>query len=655
MLTLKQKQIVNKYINGFTQDKAALSIYPFRYELREVWDQNNTDSTKIFVFEASIISPIKTIRFSKRVIHRFIVSTKFNEVKCVMYNRPYFKNTYLQNKVTITGSFNEKKEFVISTLNQKKLAESTGLFPIYSLKKGVNQYQIRTIIKKVLKENRHLISEMVPSFLRSKYQLLSSEQALSEIHNPQSQEQLIAALRTLKYSEALHYQVAIELVHLQNEMILKAPRTLNNFNLENELIKLPFKLSDDQYQATREILEDLKSNKPTRRLLLGDVGSGKTVVAFLVSKAMLSLGYQVAFLCPSEVLATQHSQTFSELGLSSLLLTSYTKSDALLANIKNESAQVIIGTHALFSSDVIYNNLGFVIIDEQQRFGVSQRQEMINKGQDVDVLMMSATPIPRTLASTLYAHLSISLIETMPVGRKKVITKLIEQNSIVSILDEILDFVKNKHQQIYIICAAIDDEELRNVKRVTQNLKRFLKDQLRIGSLHSKMKSDEIFKTVEAFRKNEIDILVSTTIVEVGVHVDNANMMIIYDGDRFGLSQLHQLRGRIGRGNHQGYCYVLSDSENPESLQRLNVFVNESSGFKLSELDLQMRGTGDLLGQRQSGFPHFSHLDLANDLKILEIARKDAKSLVDNPEKEATMFIDTIKKRRDRILNQVTI
>jgi ATP-dependent DNA helicase RecG len=304
---------------------------------------------------------------------------------------------------------------------------------------------------------------------------------------------------------------------------------------------------------------------------------------------------------------------------------------------------------------VSYNKLGFVIIDEQHRFGVAQRQSLIEKGAAVDVLMMSATPIPRTLASTLYSHLSISMIETLPQGRKPITTKLIKRNSIIDILDDVLDFVLKEKQQVYVICPAIDDDETRNVIEVTKNLKNELGDKLRIGSIHSKLKNETINREISKFKNHQLDVLVSTTIVEVGVHVDNANMMIIYDADRFGLSQLHQLRGRIGRKDQAGFCFVLTNSRNQDSLNRLHIFVNERDGFKLSELDLKLRGTGDLLGQRQSGFPHFSHLDLANDLKILELAKADAKNLVDNPEKEATIFVENIRKSQQRLLIQASI
>lgn len=654
MLTEKQKQTIQKYLGEFTQDKAALSIYPFRYEFRELWDQISFDPTKTYVILGQIISAIKTLRFSKRSIVRFKVLTQSQELICVIYNRPYFKNSYGDGDVVITGSFNEKKEFIVSHLNQKDLDESVGYFSVYPLKKGVNQHQMRSIMSKVYKEQQQNLSEMIPLEYITKYQLLDTKTTLKEIHFPSSSNQLMSALRTLKYAEALRYQLALELNYRDELLKPQREREFNEFDIDDQINGLPFELTKDQLRSTYEIMDDLKSSKVMRRLLLGDVGSGKTIVALLATLAMKSLGYQTVFLCPTEVLANQHAQTFKEFNQEVVLLSSQTKNKELLEKIKTGESKIIIGTHATFSKDVHYHNLGFVIIDEQHRFGVNQRQSLINKGESVDVLMMSATPIPRTLASTLYAHLSISTIETMPKGRKETKTILIRKNSIIDIIDDVLDFVENKHQQIYVICPAIEDDETRNVIEVSKNLKKELGHRLRIGVIHSQLKNENIQKEIMKFKNHQLDVLVSTTIVEVGVHVDNANMMIIYDADRFGLSQLHQLRGRIGRKDQQGICYVLTQSKNQDSLDRLKLFVKETNGFKLAEMDLKFRGSGDLLGQRQSGFPHFSHLDLTNDLKILEIARQDAKSLVDNPSKEGTIFVERIKRQQQRLINQAT-
>ncbi len=657
MLTAKQKEILLKYIPEMKQDKAALTIYPFRYEKIQLWDEQSFSQDDLIAFNAQILEPIKTIRFGKRTISRFLVMTENQIVKCVMYNRPYFKNSYGDKQVSITGKFNEKQELIISSLNLRPLSDTVGILPVYPLKKGVNQHQMRTILKKVVKEQYENIHQMIPSHLNQKYDLLSTKMALKQIHQPQDDDLLFKAIRTLKYSEALRYQMALHLDSVYQLSQSKPQRLIDRTIIENTINQLSFELTSDQKDSLNNILDDLASSSLMRRLLLGDVGSGKTIVAILASMAMIQAGYQVAFLCPTEVLAQQHYESFKTYFDEVTLLTgSISARNELLENLENGTTKIIVGTHALFSEKVKYHNLGFLIIDEQHRFGVNQRQSMLDKGEAVDVLMLSATPIPRTLAATLYSHLSISTIETMPKGRKPIITKLVLENSIRSFIDEVFEYIETGGQ-VYVICPAIDQESdlpTRSVQEIHSNLQDAY-PQLRIGSIHSQKSSDEINQTLSQFKNQSLDILVSTTIVEVGVHIASANMMIIYDGDRFGLSQLHQLRGRIGRSNQQATCYVLTQTKNQDSLDRLKVFTQESNGFKLAEMDLMMRGSGDLLGQRQSGYPQFTHLDLTSDLKLLQSAKEDAQLLFENPSKEDTIFISLIQRQHQAIMNQVSI
>lgn len=657
MLTAKQKEIILKYIPELKQDKAALTIYPFRYEKIDRWDEQTFSQDNLIGLSAQILEPIKTIRFGKRTISRFQVMTQHQIIKCVMYNRPYFKNNYGDRAVTITGKFNERQELVINTLNLRSLEEMTGILPVYPLKKGVNQHQMRTILKKVLKEQFDQIHQMIPSHLNQKYDLLSTKMALKQIHQPDNNDLLFQAIRTLKYSEALRYQMALFLDRQYQLSKTKPKRIIDRALIEETVNNLDFKLTMDQTNSIHQLLDDLESPTLMRRLLLGDVGSGKTIVAILASMAMMNAGYQVAFLCPTEVLAQQHYQSFKEYFDDVALLTgSINQRNELLENLKNGTTKMIVGTHALFSESVTYHKLGLLIIDEQHRFGVNQRQSMLEKGEAVDVLMLSATPIPRTLAATLYSHLSISTIETMPLGRKPIITKLILENSIRSFIDEVFRYIDTQGQ-VYVICPAIDQESeqpTRSVQEIHMNLEKAY-PQLRIGSIHSQKSSDEINRTLDQFKHRGLDILVSTTIVEVGVHIASANMMIIYDGDRFGLSQLHQLRGRIGRSDQQAICYVLTQTKNQDSLDRLKVFTQETNGFKLAEMDLMMRGAGDLLGQRQSGYPQFTHLDLTSDLKLLQSAKEDVLLLFENPSKEDTIFISWIQRQHQAIMNQVSI
>lgn len=660
MLTARQKEILNRMIPNTTQDKAALTIYPFRYEFIKEWDQQSYQSNQTIAFSGQILEPVKTLHFKGRAITRFKVMTEHQFVSCVMYNRPYFKNVYQEKDVSITGQFNDKHEFVIATLNLKPLSETVGIKPVYPLKKGIKQYEISRLIQKVLKEEKDQIKEMIPRSVGLKYDLFSTYDALNEIHHPTTQEGLSQAIKTLKYAEALRYQTALQFVRRADYEHRKPQRNFNETVISQVIQSLPFELSRDQRQSLSEIIEDIKQPWVMRRLLLGDVGSGKTIIAILSSLTLIEAGYQVAFLCPTEVLAMQHLESIKPFIPDCQLLTGSLKSferQNVLDKLADGQCQMVVGTHALFSDDVVYQNLGYVIIDEQHRFGVYQRQKLIEKGQDVDVLMLSATPIPRTLAATLFSHLQISMIETMPVGRKEIVTQLIQENSLRSIVPELLNFV-SQGQQVYVICPAIDDDNemnVRNVETIASNLNNAFGNKIRIGAIHSRLSSDDIDSILTQFREHQLDLLVSTTIVEVGVHVETANMMIIYDADRFGLSQLHQLRGRVGRGRQQAYCYVLTQSNNPDSLDRLKIFTQETSGFKLAEYDLKMRGSGDLLGQRQSGYPQFTHLDLQNDLQLLELAKKDAQQLFDNPEKDVTIFLEQIQKQQQFLLNKASL
>lgn len=655
MLTNLQKTVIEKYIGPFTKDKAALSIYPFRYENITAFTGESIDPSLTYVIEGEVSSGLKKMFFNKRAIVRFSIVSHEMEIPCVVYNQPYFKINF--NGVgCFVGKFNDKKEFVISKANQKGLEENQGVFPVYPLKAGVKQHQLRAIMKKVFKENKDTILDLIPKVHQQKYDLLDGVSTLQEIHFPSDKQQLLKALNTLKFSEALRYQVALGLLKQQETSYHKPNRVFDVNAIQSILDSLPFQLTLDQQETFKQVITDLQQPTPMRRLVLGDVGSGKTIVALLSALLMIQAGYQVAYLCPTEVLARQHYELFKQYIHETVYLSSSVNTAnkrEILAEIKSQKSSMIIGTHSLFSKDVKYKNLGYIIIDEQHRFGVNQRKALLEKGEAVDCLMLSATPIPRTLASTIYSHLDISTIETMPMGRKPIITKLIKENSIGSFLPELIKFIKSG-QQVYMICPAISKEselDTKNVETLTHNLQKQLGKYMNVQCIHSKMDNDVILARLNDFKEHRFDVLVSTTIVEVGVHVDKANMMIVYDADRFGLSQLHQLRGRVGRNQEQAYCYVLTSSKNPESLERLELFSQISSGFKLAEIDLKLRGSGDLLGQRQSGYPNFIHLDLANDLKLLQQAKIEAQQLIDQNDS----FIVKVQHQLENIINQSSI
>lgn len=660
MLTKKQRSILNRYIGEETDEIAALSLYPLRYEFRRTIDESKWQVSMKVLFRATIVSSIKTQRFGNRSITRFRVLTDNNEYECVVYNNRFINKSLENKEVSIYGTISDNFQIVVSQMNQKSLNELEGIIPVYSQKEGVSQYQIRSIIKKILKENYHHIEEYIPEQFIEKYKLLTFREAIKEIHFPHSELHLKHAERTLKYAEALQYQVAIGLSKKENLLIHKKKQKLNRGIVNQFVNELPYELTTDQQAAMNSTLSDLEKQHVMRRLIMGDVGSGKTVVAMA---AILATGYksdrQIAFLCPTEVLAFQHYETLSkQLGQYmnvGLLTGSMSTNDkrVVLDKLKNNEISCLVGTHALFSEPVTFNNLKFVIMDEQHRFGVNQRQSLLLKGEGVDVLMLSATPIPRTLASSLYSHIDVSMIETMPKNRQKVITKLIRENTITSILDEIVERIELK-DQVYVICPSIEEDnklQVKNVKTITRNLKKEFGSKIVVEMIHGQMNRDEVARVLSDFKEHTIDILVSTTVIEVGIHIENANTMVIYNAERFGLSQLHQLRGRIGRTDKQAVCYVLCDTNDQNSLQRLEMFEQESSGFALSMIDLKLRGSGDLLGIRQSGMPLFTIFNPIRDEAMLTQSVKDAWEIINSNDRQHQDFASRVATIKDRIVD----
>ncbi len=586
--------------------------------------------------------------------------TDYNEYDCIIFNNRFVDKSLENQEVSIYGTLSDKFQIVVSQMNRKSLNELEGIFPVYSQKEGVTQYQIRSIIKKVLKENYHQIEEIIPEKYIKKYKLLTYREAIKEIHFPHSALHLKHAERTLKYAEALQYQVAIGLSKKENQLIIKKNQTIDKEIVRQFISDLPFEMTDDQQHTIQSIMIDLQRPQVMRRLVMGDVGSGKTVVA---TAAILAMGFQsnrqIAFLCPTEVLAYQHYETLTKqigqyikVGLLTGSMSSNEKRD-ILDKLRNNEITCLIGTHSLFSEPVTFNNLKLVIMDEQHRFGVTQRQALLQKGESVDVLMLSATPIPRTLASSLYSHIDISTIETMPINRQRVITKLIRENTITSILDELIERISLK-DQVYVICPSIEEDnklQVKNVKTITKNLKKEFGSKIIVEMIHGQMNREEIASVLNDFKAHKIDMLVSTTVIEVGIHIENANTMVIYNGERFGLSQLHQLRGRIGRNEKQAVCYVLCDTNDQNSLQRLEMFEKESSGFALSMIDLKLRGSGDLLGIRQSGMPMFTIFNPIRDEKMLVESAKDAWEIINSSDSQEKAFVKKIVKIKDSIVD----
>ncbi|MGX8680767.1 MAG: ATP-dependent DNA helicase RecG, partial [bacterium] len=510
--------------------------------------------------------------------------------------------------------------------------------PVYSLKEGLTQKDFQKYALKALQLLKSDLKTQVPYDYRQKYHFMPLSDALHSIHQPMNFDEIKEALRMLKYEEFLQFSLTMQYIKMTREQEGGIIKIFDSQPLKQMIAHLPFHLTDDQQQAVREILHDMARPSAMYRFLQGDVGSGKTVVAAIALYANVLAGYQGALMVPTEVLANQHyaslKKLFASTNLEIGLLTgslSLKEKREVHAQIADGTYDIIVGTHALFQEKVTYANLGLVITDEQHRFGVEQRKALKNKGNNVDFLVMSATPIPRTLAMTLYGDMDVSTIHTMPFGRQKTITKYVKGRSMRPFLNHLKQYLAG-NGQVYVICPLIEDHETSSYKSATQvyeAMSRYFGGHYTLGLLHGALKEEDKARIMTQFQSNQIQILVSTTVIEVGIDVANANMMVIYDAHTFGLSQIHQLRGRIGRGQQQGYCYLLSDSEQEEAVERLRFMENHHDGFEIAQYDLELRGPGEVLGQKQSGLPSFTVGHIIRDFQILEASKNDAQEIIE--------------------------
>ena len=540
----------------------------------------------------------------------------------------------------------------------KSLVEHAPITPIYSIKDGIRQKTLQTIIHSVLNQLHDEIIDDIPEEFRQAYRLLPLKLAYRCIHIPSSMNEVQAAVRTLKYAEFLRFFTAIQLMRsTEGIRITKKPKIFSSKKIQQAIQSLSFEMTADQRDTLEKILYDMGSTHAMYRLVQGDVGCGKTVVATLALYAAFLSGYQAAMLAPTEILARQHYQSVNEVlapfGVKTEVLysaLSSAKKNEILKDVASGKIDILIGTHSMIQDTVTFHKLGLTIADEQQRFGVAQRKALKQKGEQVDFLLMSATPIPRTLAASLFGDMDVSTIETMPAGRITPITTLIKENSFRTVLEDVKRLLISG-RQLYVICAAVDENEeyhARNVYDTMESIQKLF-PQYKVACLHGRMSTDEKQAIMQAFHDNDIQILVSTTVVEVGVNVVNATGMIIYDADRFGLSQLHQLRGRIQRGSEQGYCWLLTASQDERVLQRLEVLVKSNNGFEISYEDLRLRGPGDILGTRQSGVPDFILGNIVEDTAMINQARKDALKVMesaDNPDYH--ILLETVRKRNEK-------
>lgn len=632
--------------------------FPYRYESIE--ETPLIDNEKV-VIEGVLIDEPKV--FFKGRLSRLSFQVLYHQevYKVTLFNRHFLKkNMVKEMPLTIIGKYNSKtKSITASDLLLKPLSEASGITPIYSLKEGVTQKSFQGYVKKALTFYSGHIQDEVPSALLIKHHLIHKELALNLIHFPSNNQDVKEALRYLKYEEFLRFQLTMQYIKLSRKDNLGIKKEFDINKLNEFIQQLPFKLTLDQQKAIDEVINDLQKEIMMYRFVQGDVGSGKTVVGAVGLYANYLAGYQGAMMAPTEILANQHFQSLSKLfkdtNIKIALLTGHLSNkekQIIYTGLQTGSINIVIGTHALFQEKVIYQKLGLVITDEQHRFGVNQRKALKEKGKQVDFMVMSATPIPRTLAISLYGDMDVSTIKTMPSGRKPVITEVYKTHSMKPILARLKEYLASGGQ-CYVVCPLVEESEVidsRDATSIYQGMKAYFKEQYQIGLLHGKMDDETKDTIMAAFKANEIQILVSTTVIEVGVDVSNANWIVIYNAERFGLSQIHQLRGRVGRGDQQGYCFLLSNSSNDEAINRLEFLQDCHDGFEVSFYDLKQRGPGDILGNQQSGLPVFMVGDIFEDANILEVSRKDALELLESKSNDQ-IYLKLIKEIEEQLIN----
>lgn len=628
----KTSKILNKL--GIFTDDDLINYYPYRYNVYNFSNELIENCTLIINV---IIESNPIVSYIKKNFNRLSFRARYNEriFNVVIFNRAYLKtNLTIGKNITIIGKYDFKKN--IFTSSDIKFNVTNGqIEPVYHLTKGITNNTVSKLIKDNF--NNIYIKDSLPSNIISKYNLLSKKDALYNIHFSNDLKMVHYAKNRLIYEELFDFSFKMNYFKNQNIRKDKEPKNID-INKINEFKKLlPFSLTTDQDNAYNEIVQDMGSNKKMNRLLLGDVGSGKTVVAVGAIYANYIAGFESTLMAPTEVLATQHyfsiKKILDKFNVAVELITgsmSKKEKEAIYKRVQNKEIDLLIGTHSLLNENIIFNNLGLVITDEQHRFGVHQRFTLEDKSKCPDILYLSATPIPRTYAMTIYGDLDISYIKTKPTGRKDIITKVKKNSDIKEVLGLMLEQIKLGHQ-IYVVSPLVEEDEslnLTSINLLKEKLSLAFKNLFRIEIIHGKMKTSEKESIMNDFKNNQIKILIATTVIEVGIDVSNATMMVIFNAERFGLATLHQLRGRVGRSDLQSYCYLISDSDN----DRLKVMEESNDGFYISQKDFEMRGHGDLFGVKQHGDMSFKLANLKNDYNILLFANEDAKKFIDSKE-----------------------
>lgn len=654
----KTLNILNKLSINTVND--LMRFYPYRYNIYKPSDITKCNDNDVIVVPAKIISEPK-VSYIKRNFNRlsFMVEANNIPINVVIFNRAFYKpNLKINRYITLIGKYNKLKNQFMAADIKFKFMNSIEVEPVYHSASGISSSQIHKLITNVL-STMEFIDEIVPEYISEKYNLMNTSNSIREIHNPTNLNNLKQAKLKLKYEELFEFMFKINLIKYKNQIFDDfVIKDISDDTVKEIIDELPYELTSDQLNAINDIVKDFRNLKRMNRLILGDVGSGKTIVSFISILLNHSAGYQSALLAPTEVLAHQHYDNFmslfNKLGLKvELLVGSLKKSEknSILERLKNGDIDLLIGTHAMLEDNVEFNNLGLVITDEQHRFGVNQRKSLQNKGMHVDVLYMSATPIPRTYALTIYGDMDISIIKEKPKGRKEIHTKVYNFKEINTVVEKIEQELLNGYQS-YVVAPLIESEdgetnELNDLKKIEDTLKEKFKNKHSIGILHGKMKQVEKDTVMNNFKEGKIEVLISTTVIEVGVDVKNATMMCIFNAERFGLATLHQLRGRVGRNSIESKCILISDKDT----ERLSVMESSNDGFYISEKDFEIRGSGDLFGVRQSGDMIFKIADLRTDYKILLQCKEDTEEFIkDNIENSFNNY-SYYKQILDKLIN----
>ena len=634
------KRVADLATLGIDTIEDLLTYYPTRYNDFTPTDIESAKDKQKITLQGVVVSEPLLVRYGyrrNRLTFRMQVGKEV--VIATFFNQPYIKKQIeLNQQVTVMGKWDAPRRQVTGNKLLKEKADDQNEFgAVYAVNKHIRQNVLQSFIRQAYEEYANIIPTYLPETIRQRYRLMDRRQMIREIHFPQTQATAKAARRTAAYEEFFLFQLRLQAIRRAHRQEDGERILYHNDELKEFIGGLPFELTDAQKRVVNEICRDMRQPYQMNRLLQGDVGSGKTIVAAIAIYAAITAGYQAALMAPTEILAGQHAEKLAKIFEGThvqvaLLTGSLTAKQhrELLTAMKRGDVNLIVGTHALIQDGVEYANLGLVITDEQHRFGVNQRQQLREKGEHPDVLAMTATPIPRTLAITNYGEMDVSIIDQLPAGRKPIQTKWLQSNQHAAAIHFLREQLK-QGAQAYVVSPLIEESAALDVQNATDlynQLSADLEPAYKVGLLHGRMGTEEKDEAMRQFKSGELQVLVATTVIEVGVDNPNATVMVIYDADRFGLAQLHQLRGRVGRGSRQSYCLLIADPKTDEGKARMKTMVATDDGFKIAEQDLKLRGSGDVLGKKQSGMPEFKVGDPVADLKMLQIARADAGNLL---------------------------